>query len=107
LRSVILILVLLLNLPDDQAAQNKHSARVILPNPHLLRCKATDCLQLWSRRPEEQNAIFPTQVIVDMNQDCLYGMTATYDKSMSVETLKALVDAEYGNWAVAGSSGHQ
>ena len=35
-----------------------------------------------------------------MNQNCLYGMTATYDKSIPVEDVRAAIDERYGRWAL-------
>ncbi|GEM_PF-2199364 len=101
MRSAILLSLLLLSLPNSQTAQERPRGHIILPSPQLLRCKATDCFQLWSGKPEERNAIFPKQFVVDMNGDCLYGMTATYDKSVSVEAIKEAIDTEYGKWALS------
>jgi hypothetical protein len=39
-------------------------------------------------------------MIIDMNQSCLYGMTALYDKSVPVGDVKAAIDERYGKWAV-------
>ena len=36
-----------------------------------------------------------------MNQSCLYGMTALYDKSIPVDDVKAAIDGRYGKWALA------
>jgi hypothetical protein len=94
------MLIVLLNVPNSQMAEEKKSERVVLPNPHLLRCKSSDCFQLWPANTAQQNAIFPKQFSVDMNQDCLYGMTATYDKTVSLEAVKESIDAEFGKWAL-------
>ena len=37
-----------------------------------------------------------------MNQNCLYGMTALYDKSISFDDIKAAIDERYGKWALPG-----
>jgi len=39
-------------------------------------------------------------MIIDMNQSCLYGMTALYDKSIPGDAVKAAIDERYGKWAV-------
>ena len=49
--------------------------------------------------PTEPSAIFPKQLSIDMKQNCLYGMTATYDKSVSLADVKAAIDERYGKWA--------
>jgi len=51
-------------------------------------------------KPAEANAVFPKQLIIDMNQSCLYGMTALYDKSIPVEDVKAAIDERHGKWAL-------
>ena len=72
----------------------------MLPNPKLLRCKSSDCYQVWLEKYPETNAVFPKQVSIDMNQSCLYGMTALYDKSMPIDDIRAAIDERYGNSAV-------
>ena len=37
-----------------------------------------------------------------MNQNCLYGMTALYDKSISLDDVRAAIDERYGKWALPG-----
>jgi hypothetical protein len=91
-------LLLLLSLPPCQAADKGKPKHVVLPNTKLLRCKAADCFQLWSENSSDADGIFPKQMIIDMDQNCLYGMTAVYDKSISVDDLKAVIDASFAEW---------
>lgn len=93
--------VLMMVLANCQAAQHEKNKRLVLPNPKLLRCKTADCFQLWLETPAEPDAIFPKQMRVDMTQNCLYGMTAIYDKSVSLDDLKTAIDERYGKWALA------
>jgi hypothetical protein len=37
--------------------------------------------------------------MIDMKQNCLYGFTAIYDKSISLGDVKAAIDERYGKWA--------
>jgi hypothetical protein len=39
--------------------------------------------------------VFPNQLLMDMNQDCLYGLTALYDKSVSVHDIELAIDEHY------------
>ncbi len=39
-----------------------------------------------------------------MNQNCLYGVTALYDKSVSVDDVKTAIDERYEKWAHADSA---
>jgi hypothetical protein len=55
---------------------------------------------LWSDNPET-DAVFPTQIIVDINHNCIYGFTALYDKSVSLDAVEAAIDERYKKWALA------
>lgn len=90
---------LMLVLANCQTAQEEKNKRLVLPNPKLLRCKSADCFQLWLETPGESNAIFPKQLSIDIKQNCLYGMTATYDKSVPLADVKAAIDDRYAKWA--------
>ena len=35
-----------------------------------------------------------------MNQSCLYGMTAIYDKTVSFDDIRAAIDERYKTWSV-------
>lgn len=101
MKRLIAAVPLTLALANPQTAQEEKRKQLLLPHPKLLRCKSADCFQLWSESPTETNAVFPKQLIIDMNQDCLYGMTALYDKSIRLEDVKAAIDERYGKWALA------
>jgi hypothetical protein len=100
MKKVITAAVLMLGLAHCQTAEEGKGIRLILPNAKLLKCKSSDCFQLWLEKPTEANAVFPKQVVIDMSQDCLYGMTARYDKSIPVEDVRAAIDERYGKWAL-------
>jgi hypothetical protein len=97
---VLAALVLMLGLAYGQTATEPNGRRVVLPNPKLLRCKSSDCYQLWLEKSAETNAIFPQQFTIDMNQSCLYGMTALYDRSVPLDDIRAAIDERFGKWAV-------
>jgi hypothetical protein len=100
MKRVIASVVMMLGLVHGQAAKEEKSSRLVLPNPKLLRCRASDCFQLWSEKSTEANAVFPKQLIIDMNQSCLYGFTVLYDKSIPVSDVRAAIDEHYGKWAL-------
>jgi hypothetical protein len=100
MKRVIAAVVLILGLAQCQTAKEENSSRLVLPNAKLLRCRSSDCFTLWLDRSTEANAVFPKQVIIDMNQSCLYGMTVLYDKSTPVNDVKAALDERYGKWAL-------
>ena len=104
MKRVIATVVMMLGLAHSQAAKEEKSSRLVLPNAKLLKCSASDCLQLWPEKSLEANAVYPKQLIIDMNQSCLYGMTALYDKSIPVSDVKAALDERYGKWALPGNN---
>jgi hypothetical protein len=77
--------------------------RVILPNAQLLRCVSLTCSQLWQDKAPDGNDIYPKDVSADLpeNSPCPLGVTVHYDKSVSMEELKAAIDVRYGKWAKA------
>ncbi len=75
--------------------------RVILPNSKLIRCVSLECSQLWEDKAPEANDIYPKAVTVELpdNTPCALAVTAQYDKSVSLDDLKAAIDARYAKWA--------
>ena len=98
MKTLLTAVAFVLSLPILQAAQDGKPA-IVLPNPKLLTCKGADCPGLWSKE-SEHNTVFPKQLSIDTEQGCIYGMTARYDKSLSVEDLAASIDEHYGKWTV-------
>jgi|KBSMisStaDraftv2_1062788.scaffolds.fasta_scaffold68493_2 hypothetical protein len=92
MRRIICAIGLLLSLANWQTAKEVSGQRTVLASSKLLACNSSACSQLWSERPEKRSAVFLKQVIIDMNKDCLYAMTARYDKSIAVEGLKRAID---------------
>ena len=88
----------------SQTVSKENRSRIVLPNPGLLRCKSSDCSQTWLEKSERANAVFPKQVIIDMNQGCLYGIVALYDSVIPVDDIRAALDESYGQWAFPEST---
>ena len=99
MKRMVAALVLILGVAQCKFAWAQHHSRHVLPSPKLLTCRSTDCSRLW---PEdaEQGAIYPKQVTIDVNRDCIYGLTASYDRSVSFDEIKAAIDERYKQWAV-------
>lgn len=93
MKGVIPALVLMLG-PIYFQAVNDEKAHVVLPSPKLLRCRSSDCFNLWlgDRQPDE---VFPKQLLIDMNQDCVYDLEAFYDKSVSEHDIELAIDERY------------
>ena len=77
--------------------------RVVLPNTKLLRCVSLACSQLWQDKAPDENDTYPKQLTVDIpsGTPCPLGVTAYYDKLVSLDELKAAIDVRYGKWAKA------
>lgn len=97
MKRVLAAVVLTLGLAHG-AATEENGSRVVLPNPELLRCNSSDCDQVWLKDSVQTGTIFPKQVSIDMNQSCLYGITAIYDKSVPFDYIKAAIDEHYKKW---------
>jgi hypothetical protein len=104
MKELIVVALLMLAIAPANAANEGTTSRLVLPNPKLLRCKSAECFQLWPEKSLEANVIFPKQMRLDMDQGCLYGMTALYDKSISVDELKTAIDESYRTWAYGDSA---
>lgn len=98
MKTLLAAIVLVISFPICQMAQEGKTG-IVLPNPKLLTCRGADCSQLWQKQSAD-GAVFPKQLSIDMEQGCVYGMTARYDRSVSVEELTATIDEQYGKWTV-------
>jgi hypothetical protein len=104
MKRVIASVILILGLTQFHQAKEENGKRIVLPNPQLLRCKSSDCFNLWPGTPPA-NAVFPKQVSLDFNQGCIYGLTALYDKSIPVDDVESAVDERYAKWVVPPFAG--
>jgi hypothetical protein len=84
-----------------QASQT--GKNIVLPNTKLLRCMSLGCSQLWQDKAPDANDIHPSDISVDLpaGAHCPMGLTAHYDKSATMDDLKAAIDLRYGKWAKA------
>ena len=104
MKRVIVAIALILGAASYARVEQKHSGQIVLPNSKLLACRASACSQLWL--DDSPNPIYPRQVLVDIFGDgpCPLGLQAIYEKSVSLDDLKASIDEQYGKWALASNS---
>lgn len=102
MKKAVVLIILMLSFANCQPAREESGKQFVLPNPKLLRCAPSECNALWLENASDPNAVFPKQLIIDMDQNCLYGFTVKYDKSVPVADVRAAIDERYGKWAVAG-----
>jgi hypothetical protein len=85
-------------------AQVGNSTRkIVLPNPQLIHCHSAECSQLWKQDSGDGGAVYPAQVLTDLVNGEVVGLTAVYDKSVSTGELRAAINTLYGKWSVLGS----
>src|SRR6185437_9346874 len=75
---------------------------VVLPSPQLIHCRSVQCSQLWNKNGGP--GTYPAQVLTDVVNGEVVGLTAVYDKSVSVEELRSAIDKLYPNAAIHGLS---
>jgi hypothetical protein len=100
MKRVIATAALALVLAPFQTAKEQNGGRLVLPNPNLLRCRSSDCSQLWTDKADA-DSVFPTQIRVDMDHNCIYGFTAVCDESVSMDALAKTINERYKRWALA------
>ena len=98
-----LIAVACLSVTFCASAQVGGSPReVVLPSPQLIHCRSVQCSQLWNKNGGP--GTYPAQVLTDVVNGEVVGLTAVYDKSVSVEELRSAIDKLYPNAAIHGLS---
>jgi hypothetical protein len=91
---------LLVALGSD-AQTGKGTRRIVLPNPQLIHCHTAQCSQLWKEDSPDGGVNYPAQIFTDLVDGSVNGLTAVYDKSVSIEEVRAAINERYGNSAVA------
>ncbi|HLW84550.1 MAG TPA: hypothetical protein VKR60_04995 [Candidatus Sulfotelmatobacter sp.] len=66
-----------------------------MPNPQLVHCRSAECSQLWKQDASDGGAVYPAQVLTDVVNGEVVGLTTVYDKSVSREELRVAIDALY------------
>jgi hypothetical protein len=76
---------------------------VVLPSPQLIHCHSVECSHLWNK--DGGPADYPAQVLTDVVNGEVVGLTAVYDKSVSVKELQSAIDMLYPKAAIHGLPG--
>jgi hypothetical protein len=79
--------------------------KIVLPNPQLIHCHSADCSQMWRQDAGDGGAVYPAQVLTDLVNGEVVGLTAVYDKSASTQELWAAIDRLYPKREVVHSNG--
>jgi hypothetical protein len=78
--------------------------KIVLPSPRLIHCRSVDCSQLWKQDAGDGGVVYPAQVLTDVVDGEIVGLTAVYDKSVSTQELRAAIDALYSKSKALQSS---
>jgi hypothetical protein len=93
--SIVLIFTIGVTL-GGATVKNATERHVVLPNSKLMGCKASDCSQVWQDIPAEAAAIYPHNLNIDIENGAVLGIVAHYDKSVSMNEIKASIDSHFG-----------
>jgi hypothetical protein len=77
--------------------------KIVLPNSQLIHCHSAECSQLWKQDSGDGGVLFPAQVLTDLVNGEVVGLTAVYDKSVSSAELRSAINTLYGKWSFLGS----
>ena len=86
------------------AQAGKSARRIVLPNPQLIHCDSAECSQLWKQDSGDGRTVYPAQILTDLVNGQVVGLTAVYDKSVSESELRATINALYGKWTFQSDS---
>jgi hypothetical protein len=74
--------------------------KIALPNPQLIHCRSVQCSQLWNQDSNDGGTVYPAQVLTDIVNGEVVGLTAVYDKSVSTQKLRTTIDSRYTKWKI-------
>src|SRR5437660_9420325 len=99
---VIAVVGCLVALLSAGAQVGDSTRKIVLPNPQLIHCHSAECSQLWKQDSGGGGAVYPAQVLTDLVNGEVVGLTAVYDKSVSAEELRSAINTLYGKWLFLG-----
>jgi hypothetical protein len=87
------------------ASAQTRTHKIVLPNPQLIHCNSAQCSQLWKEDSSDRDAAYPAQILTDFVNGSIVGLTAVYNKSMSVEAIRTAINDRYATWTVKDLNG--
>jgi hypothetical protein len=78
--------------------------KIVLPSPQLIYCRSAQCSQLWKPESNGGSTVYPSQVLTDLVDGEIVGLTAVYGKSVSTEELQAAINKQYAKWTIISGS---
>jgi hypothetical protein len=113
-RHVLLPILAAITLASCVSVAATTEVHVVLPNPKLLGCSSVTCVQLWLINGPVPDAKYPKQLRIDLSDGSTittpngslfefpngvsYGLTAVYDKSVTIEAVEASINEHYAKW---------
>jgi hypothetical protein len=96
-------IVLLLGITSSVGSAQSKGLHVVLPSHELVRLSGSARSGLWEEVPKDTEAVYPTQVTMEIRDTSVHVLVARYDKSVSIHDIQAAINARYGTWALAES----
>jgi hypothetical protein len=69
--------------------------KIALPSPQLIHCRSSECSKLWNQESSDAGTVYPAQVLTDLVNGEVVGLTAVYDKSVSKSELRDAINKLY------------
>jgi len=80
----------------------ENDRKIVLPDFKLAGSSVSNLSGIWQdRQPTDADAIYPKAVSIDMDSNVVQGLTAIYDKSVSINEIQAAINKRYGKFAMA------
>ena len=98
MRRVIAVMMLAVCLASCSRLHHENHRHVVLPSSRLIGCQASGCSQVWSDDAADSSAIYPQNISIDIEEKGVLGIVARYDKSTSIDDIRASIDDHYGKW---------
>ena len=96
-KAIVMIVVILSSACLEVQAEN--GRRIVLPDFKLAGSSVSNLSGIWQdRQPTDTGAIYPKQVSIDMDSNVVQGLTAVYEKSVSIGELQAAINERYGKF---------
>jgi len=74
-----------------------HTRKIVLPNPELIHCRSAECSHLW-KHDSGDDVVYPAQVLTDLVNGEVVGLTAVYDKSIPEAEIHKAINVLYAKW---------
>ena len=102
MRRIVALTVMILGLTTCRQFEAQNARDIVLPDFKLAGSSVSGLSRIWQdRQSSDADAIYPKAVSIDMDSNVVQGLTAIYDKSVSINEIQAAINKRYGKFAMA------